>query len=100
MVELDCVSHALEAYLRRSSEDTNPLIERLLLPDGTQDSHWYYRSDQVISTSAFNWPEDFPAYEGPLEGLPRPIQEQLAPGRYILEPFLMDRVNTTLKRHP
>lgn len=85
----DCVTHAIEAYQRRSSNDTNPQIVILLLPNGKSDSHWYYRSNQVISTSAFNWPPDFKEYEGLIDDLPEDVKEHFVAGRFMREPFLI-----------
>ena len=93
----DCVSHAIDAYLRRKSIDTNPTIVQLLLPNGNGDSHWYYKSDQVVSTSAFDWPEEFPEYEGPIDGLPDNIKKHFLPNRFTVCFFLMRYAQKTLE---
>ena len=68
-----CVTHAIEAYIRRHRTETNPRIAQVLTANGGPEGHWYYASDQVVSTSDFfllDNCEIFPPYEGPLEGLP------------------------------
>ncbi|GEM_PF-3381676 len=84
----DCVTHAFNAYLRRASEDTNPVIVQLLLPDRKGDAHWYYKSDQIVSTSAFDWPEYFKEYEGPVDELPDIVREYFLPNRFTINRFL------------
>ena len=85
---IDCVTHAVNAYLKRANLDTNPSIVQLLLPDGKNDSHWYYRSDQVVSTSAFDWPEYYNDFEGPIDSLPEIIRRHFMPGRFTVNNFL------------
>ena len=84
----DCVTHAFNTYMRRASRDTRPTIVQLLLPDGTSDSHWYYKSDQVVSTSAFDWPEFYHEYEGPIDELSDIIREDFSPNRIAVCEFL------------
>src|SRR3989344_5028644 len=48
---MSCNEYAVNVYLSRANGDTGPRIVRMLLPDGIPDDHWYYKSDQVISTS-------------------------------------------------
>ena len=93
----DCVSYAIDAFLRRRSIDTNPTIVQLLLPNGKGDSHWYYKSDQVVSTSAFEWPEEFPEYEGPINCLPDDIRKHFLPNRVSVCYFLMHYAQKTLE---
>ena len=93
----DCVTHAIDAYLRRAPIDTNPTIVQLLLPNGKGDCHWYYKSDQVVSTSAFDWPEEFPEYEGPSDGLPINIKKHFLPNRVAVCFFLMRYAQKTLE---
>ena len=89
MVQFDnCVDHALDAYLRRASKDTNPTIVLLLHPDGKDDAHWYYRSDQVVSTSAFEWPDRLGEYEGPIDELSERVRKHFQEGRYRKYDFL------------
>lgn len=85
---MDCVEHAFNAYLRRASKDTNPSIVQLLFPDGKPDSHWYYKSDQVVSTSAFEWPEFFPEYEGHVDEIPKAVRRHFLPDRFVVNDFL------------
>ena len=93
----DCVTHALNVYLRRSFRDTNPAIVQLLTPDGKGDSHWYYRSDQIVSTSAFDWPEYFPEYEGPVDELPDVVRKHFLPNRFEVNGFLIRRAQSLLE---
>jgi hypothetical protein len=94
---IDCVTHAVDAYLKRANSDTNPSIVQLLLPDGKFDSHWYYRSDQVVSTSVFDWPELFPAYEGPIDALPENMQKHFVQGRFAVNNFLTKYAHKALE---
>jgi len=87
----------VDAYLRRANLDTNPSIVQLLLPDGKFDSHWYYRSDQVVSTSAFDWPELHPAYEGPIAALPEIIRKHFVQERFVVNNFLTKYAHKALE---
>jgi hypothetical protein len=93
----DCVTHSINAYVRRASQDTNPSIAQLLLPNGKGDSHWYYKSDQVISTSAFDWPEEFPEYEGPVQELPEFMKKYFLPDRFAIHAFLTNYAKQKLR---
>lgn len=93
----DCVTHSIDVYLRRASIDTNPTIVQLLLPNGKGDAHWYYKSDQVISTSAFDWPEEFPEYKGSIDELPDIIKKHFLPNKFAVCSFLMIYAQKTLE---
>lgn len=78
---------AINAYLRRAKQDTNPRIVRALFQDGTPDNHWYYRSNQVVSTSAVFLidgrltDDEFGPYEGPLNLMPDIVREHFLESR-------------------
>src|SRR3989344_6485382 len=93
----DCVTHAFNTYLKRALRDSNPFIVQLLLPDGRGDSHWYYRSNQVVSTCAFNWPEPYQKYEGPVDGLPYIIRNHFLPNRFTVCKFLTECAQKSLE---
>lgn len=87
---MGCSEDAVNCYIRRSGIDTNPRVVRMLLPDGTPDDHWYYRSDQVVATSEVALVDErlgnciFGPFEGPLAQIPLPQREH----------FLEDRCKT------
>ena len=94
----NCIGHAYNAYFRRASTDTNPSIAQLLTPDGERAAHFYYKSDEVVSTSEFEWPEFFPEYEGPISGVPDDIKRHFLEGRFVIVDFFTGCVKKCLER--
>jgi len=95
---VDCVTYSLNTYVRRAEKDTNPCIVQLLTPEGKNDSHWYYRSDQVVSTTAFDWPDEFAEYEGPIDKIPEHIRRHFDENRYKVNEFLIKIAKAALKK--
>ncbi len=94
-----CVEHATDAYLRRKNLDVNPSIVQFLTEDGKPDSHWYYRSRNIISTSRFDWTtkDVFGPYEGPVEDIPQEFRRYFEEGRFKPFPFLVDYIKKSYK---
>lgn len=94
-----CVEDAINTYFKRSENDTNSRIVRMISPTGKSVDHWYYKSDEVIFTSGLYvgdfWLDDF---EGPIENLPNEAKPWFLEGLCKIAPDEMFIIANMKKR--
>ena len=87
-----CMEHALKTLIERRSQDTKPVIVRMVLRGDLID-HWYYMSEQWIDQPYFIPHINLQPYVGPAREAP---VEFYGIGTYLVE----DRTNQLIAGIP
>jgi hypothetical protein len=89
-----CVTYSVNKYLQ--SHDPHSQIVRAIDPQGNKVDHWYFRSQEYIASTQFgiflrNKNMNVPAYEGPIQDIPKTYKECFARFEPAYEELLIAR---------